>query len=169
MVSNLNALGTIHLAFASMDSLDSKTLARIRFDILTDDTSPLTFKRVMMYGPDGLPLPSRGMDEEFSSWAFPPEKTALLQNFPNPFNPDTWIPYQLNRESDVSITIYDAVGRMVRHLDLGQKPVGTYRTRERAAHWNGRNQAGELVVSGIYFVVLKSGDYRETRSVVLIR
>lgn len=84
-----------------------------------------------------------------------PQKTALMQNYPNPFNPDTWIPYQLKEGTDVSIVIYDATGRIVRRLDIGHKYAGVYRTQDRAAHWDGRNEAGEPVASGAYFVVLK--------------
>ena len=98
-----------------------------------------------------------------------PSKTALMQNYPNPFNPDTWIPYQLNEGADISIVIYDATGRIVKRLDVGYKNAGVYRTRDRAAHWNGRNEAGESVASGAYFVSLKAGEYQQVRRIVLIR
>ena len=83
--------------------------------------------------------------------------------------PDTWIPYQLSKASDVSITIYDEIGRIVKRLDLGYRPAGVYRTQDRAAHWDGRNEAGESVTSGVYFVVLKTAGYQKTRQIVLIR
>ena len=169
LISNLNDPGMVRIAFANINGVGGKTLAEIRFTILADDTSPLTFKTVNLYTPNALPLVSRAIDGKFSSWAVPPESSALLQNFPNPFNPDTWIPYQLSAESDVSITIYNAVGKMVRRLDLGHKPAGIYRTQGRAAHWNGRNEAGELAVSGVYFVVLEARGYQEIRRVALIR
>ena len=98
-----------------------------------------------------------------------PSDTALLPNFPNPFNPDTWIPYQLSEEEDVSIVIYDLAGRIVKHLDIGHKPAGVYRAQDRAAHWDGRNEVGESVVSGVYFVLLEAGEYKKTRRIVLIR
>lgn len=98
-----------------------------------------------------------------------PSRTALMQNYPNPFNPDTWIPYQLNEGADVSIIIYDATGRIVKRLDIGHKEAGVYRTQDRAAQWNGRNEAGELAASGAYFVLLKSGGYQQVRRIVLIR
>ena len=169
LISNLNDPGMVRIAFANINGISRKTLAEIRFDILADDTSPLTFKTVNLYTPDALPLVSRAIDGKFVSWAVPPESSALLQNFPNPFNPDTWIPYQLSVESDVSITIYNAVGKMVRRLDLGHKPAGMYRTQGRAAHWDGRNEAGELAVSGVYFVVLEVENYQEIRRIALIR
>jgi hypothetical protein len=98
-----------------------------------------------------------------------PNQTALLNNYPNPFNPDTWIPYQLSEESDVSITIYDANGKIVKNLDLGHKSAGIYVTQDRSAHWDGKNEAGETVASGVYFVVLKAGKYQKTQRIVMIR
>ena len=98
-----------------------------------------------------------------------PQKTALMQNYPNPFNPDTWIPYQLNEGADVSIIIYDATGRIVRSLDMGHRDAGVYRTRDRAVHWDGRNEAGEMVASGAYFVLLKAGQHQQVKRIVLIR
>ena len=98
-----------------------------------------------------------------------PQQTALFANYPNPFNPDTWIPYQLSRASDVSVTIYDTTGRTIRQLILGYKPAGVYRTQDRAAYWDGRNEVGEPVASGVYFVALKAGEYQQTRRVVLIK
>ena len=169
LASNLSDPGVVRVAFANVNGVIDKTLARIRFDILVDDISPLAFRTVNLYTSGALPLISRGIDGKFSSWAIPPESSALLQNFPNPFNPDTWIPYQLSAESDVSITIYNAVGKAIRRLDLGYRSAGIYRTQNRAAHWDGRNEAGELAVSGVYFVLLKAGDYQKIRRIALIR
>ncbi len=98
-----------------------------------------------------------------------PEKTALLQNYPNPFNPETWIPYQFSEASEVTITIYDALGRVIKQLDLGYQPAGLYRTRPRAAHWDGRNEVGESVASGVYFVQLKTKGYQQTRRIILLK
>ena len=85
-----------------------------------------------------------------------PDKTAMDQNYPNPFNPETWIPYQLAEDSEVSITIYDATGTIVRSLPLGLKPAGYYTDKERAAYWDGRNTHGETLASGLYFYQLKT-------------
>jgi len=84
-----------------------------------------------------------------------PTRTALLQNYPNPFNPETWIPYQLERDSNVTIRIMDIQGRLVRQIDLGNKPAGIYISRDHAAYWDGRNTLGEKVSSGIYFYTLQ--------------
>ena len=98
-----------------------------------------------------------------------PDETAMLPNFPNPFNPETWIPFQLHEGAQVTITIYDAVGRVVRCLDLGHQSAGVYRTAERASHWDGRNDDGETVGSGAYFAELVAGDYRKIRRIVLLK
>ena len=96
-----------------------------------------------------------------------PETTELLTNFPNPFNPETWIPYQLAEPAEVTLTIYDIRGRVVRTLRLGHQPAGLYRSRSKAAHWDGRNQLGEQVATGIYFYTLKADDYMATRKLLI--
>ena len=96
-----------------------------------------------------------------------PETTELLTNFPNPFNPETWIPYQLAEPADVTLTIYDIQGRVVRTLQLGHQPAGFYQNRSKAAHWDGRNYLGEKVATGIYFYTLKAGDYMATRKLLI--
>ena len=96
-----------------------------------------------------------------------PEKTSLLANYPNPFNPETWIPYQLSKAADVTLTLYDIQGRVVRHLDLGHQRAGMYHSRNRAAYWDGRNAQGEPVASGVYFYTLKTGDFTATRKMLI--
>ncbi len=99
--------------------------------------------------------------------ALTPKETALLPNYPNPFNPETWIPYQLAQPADVTVTIYAADGTLVRTLDLGHQPVGLYQSRNRAAHWDGKNAVGESVASGVYFYTLKAGDFSATRKMLI--
>ena len=96
-----------------------------------------------------------------------PQETILLANYPNPFNPETWIPYQLAKPAEVTLTIYDTNGRVVRDLDLGHQPVGTYQAKSRAAYWDGRNAVGEPVASGVYFYTLKAGDFTATRKMLI--
>ena len=96
-----------------------------------------------------------------------PENTALLTNYPNPFNPETWIPYQLAKPADVTLTIYDVRGHLVRTLRLGNQPAGIYRSRSKAAHWDGRNHFGEKVATGLYFYTLKAGDFSATRKMLI--
>ena len=99
--------------------------------------------------------------------ALTPKKTALLPNYPNPFNPETWIPYQLAESAEVSISIYAADGKLVRMLDLGNHPMGIYESRDRAAYWDGRNALGESVASGVYFYTLTAGDFTATRKMLI--
>lgn len=94
---------------------------------------------------------------------------ALFSNFPNPFNPETWIPYQLAEATHVRIRIYDVAGHLVRTLDLGAKPAGSYLSRDGAAYWDGRNNIGEAVGSGVYFYTLGTGNYRTTRRLTVAR
>ncbi len=96
-----------------------------------------------------------------------PEGTVLAQNYPNPFNPETWIPYQLRDRTDVSIQIYDNSGRLVRTLAVGLKAAGIYRTRSRAAYWDGKNESGERVASGVYFYTLRTPEFSATRRMVI--
>ncbi len=96
-----------------------------------------------------------------------PKTTELLSNYPNPFNPETWIPYQLAKPAEVTLTIYDIRGRIVRTLRLGHQPAGFYQSRSKAAHWDGRNYLGEKVATGVYFYTLKAGDYIATRKLLI--
>ena len=106
------------------------------------------------------------MLEQFLS-SLTPKKTALLPNYPNPFNPETWIPYRLAAPADVSISIYAADSRLVRTLALGHQPVGIYESRRHAAYWDGRNALGESVASGVYFYTITAGDFTATRKMLL--
>ena len=98
-----------------------------------------------------------------------PEETALLANYPNPFNPETWIPYQLAESSEVTLTIYDIDGEMIRRLALGHQAAGMYRSRSRAVYWEGRNQLGEPVASGLYFYTLTAGEFTATRRLLILK
>jgi hypothetical protein len=98
-----------------------------------------------------------------------PSRSELLANFPNPFNPETWIPFKIKEASDTSITIYDARGRMVRRLKLGYIPAGIYQTKAKAAYWNGTNDMGERVASGVYFYHLNAGEFSASRKMVILK
>ena len=98
-----------------------------------------------------------------------PVTTALLPNYPNPFNPETWIPYHLAKDSNIEITIYDARGTIVRRLELGHQSAGYYTKRNRAAYWNGRNTLGEQVPSGVYFYHLQAGNVSLLRKMVILK
>ena len=96
-----------------------------------------------------------------------PKETALLPNYPNPFNPETWIPYQLANPADVTLRIYSVDGTLVRTLALGHKGVGIYQSHSRAAYWDGKNELGEHVASGVYFYTLTAGDFTATRKMLI--
>ena len=111
--------------------------------------------------------------------ALTPKETTLLPNYPNPFNPETWIPYHLAHAADVTLTIYDTKGTPVRRLDLGHQSAGYYTDRAKAAYWDGCNESGESVASGVYFYQLRAGrsglsvphrrDYTAIRRMVILK
>ena len=98
-----------------------------------------------------------------------PKQTELLPNYPNPFNPETWIPYRLAEEGFVTLTIYDQRGRVIRRLDIGHQTASVYESRSKAIYWDGRNEVGDRVASGIYFYTLTAGDYSATRKMVILK
>lgn len=97
----------------------------------------------------------------------PPKKTVLLANYPNPFNPETWIPYELAEAAEVTVSIHAADGKLVHMLELGQLPAGIYQTKGRAAYWDGRNTLNEPVASGVYFYTLTAGEFSATRKMLI--
>ena len=101
--------------------------------------------------------------------ALTPKETALLPNYPNPFNPETWIPYRLAIDADIQISIYDARGVLMRQLDVGHQPAGYYADRGRAAYWDGRNENAEPVPSGVYFFQLRAGNQSQTRRMIVLK
>ena len=96
-----------------------------------------------------------------------PNNTALLTNFPNPFNPETWVPYQLAKPAKVTLTIYNMRGVVVRTIVLGHKAAGVYTSRSHAIHWDGRNMFGEKVAAGVYFYTITAGDWTATRKMLI--
>ena len=96
-----------------------------------------------------------------------PNETRLLPNYPNPFNPETWIPYDLGQDADVSVHIHNLKGEHIRHLRVGFQTAGSYRTPSRAVHWNGRNSIGETVASGVYFYTFTAGDFTTTQKMLI--
>ena len=95
--------------------------------------------------------------------------TELLPNYPNPFNPETWIPYRLAKDADVTLTIYDVSGNVVRQFNLGHQRAGSYETKSQAVYWDGTNDSGEPVASGVYFYNLSIDDFSKTRKATILK
>ena len=143
----------------------------------------------LSFSPDGKWLASGSYEGTVLLWEMNPEvpdwpveptgklpskwgevkRTELFQNFPNPFNPETWIPFSLSEPKHVKIKIYSSTGQLVRTLDLGRKPSGAYLSKEKAAYWDGRNEAGEVAASDVYFYVMEAGESTNSRKMVLAR
>ena len=98
-----------------------------------------------------------------------PEQTQLLPNYPNPFNPETWIPFELSQDSKVSVTIYNVAGTPVRSISVGYLEAGRYVSQSRAIYWDGRTDTGERVASGIYLYQIQVGDYTDIRKMVILK
>ena len=107
-----------------------------------------------------------------------PSTFALLQNYHNPFNPDTWLPFKLAQDSPVTIQIYNQKGQLVRSISLGNKPAGVYVTKDKAAYWDGKDSLGQSVASGVYFYTLQvreaiprigAGEFRATKKMVIMK
>ena len=98
-----------------------------------------------------------------------PKETVLLANYPNPFNPETWIPYRLAKDAFVTLTIYDGSGQVIRTLNVGHQIAAFYESRSKAIHWDGKNEFGEGVASGVYFYHLSAGDFSATRKMLIIK
>jgi len=97
------------------------------------------------------------------------EFTDLYANYPNPFNPDTWIPYSLSQDADVTIRIYNSAGQLVRTLDLGRQVAGVYINKDKAAYWDGKDDLGQQVASGVYYYTFRAGNFCATRKMVIVK
>ena len=141
---------------ARTDSVDAATIEAWISQARSEDDGSLAFKQ--------------GIENLLNLLAsLIPEETALLANYPNPFNPETWIPYQLASPAEVALTIYNMKGKMVRRLAVGHQAAGMYKSRSRAIYWDGRNQLGESVASGLYFYTLTAGDFSATRRMLILK
>jgi len=169
MASNIANPGIIKISFADSTGTFANTLAEIKFDVISDNTSPLTLQSVELYESNSMSLKLRKIDGLFGSWAIPAKNNVLLQNYPNPFNPETWIPFQLKQDSDVAIRIYTATGELVRELDLGNKYAGIYVSKDRSAYWDGKDKFGTPVASGIYFYSIKTKDFSAVKKLTILK
>ena len=148
-------------------------LLSIRFTALANGQGRVVFRNFRAGNSAGQTIPSTLPEIIIAVGNTPaapvllPDETALLVNYPNPFNPETWIPYQLAVSAEVVLRIYAANGALVRTLDLGHQSAGIYAYRSRAAYWDGKNEVGEPVASGIYFYTLIAGDFTATRKMLI--
>ena len=148
-------------------------LASLTFEVLSQQTSPLTLSEVL------LPVTTGGLAElqvihsttgaTLSELRQTVQETAVLPNYPNPFNPETWIPYQLAAPAEVTLCIYSMQGALVRELALGYQAAGAYQHRSRAAYWDGKNALGETVASGVYFYTFTAGDFSATGKMLIMK
>ena len=170
--ANTELDGEVRVAFASVKSQKAKTefsqskaqiLFVVEFDVLADTEgkiSPLILDRVQL-------AESLSIKKVDGLVTVLPSEFRLHQNYPNPFNPETWIPYDLAADASVEITIYNTQGHRIRTLTLGAQPAGLYLTIDKAAHWDGCSDTGELVSSGIYFYHLRAGDFHATKKMII--
>lgn len=149
------------------------SLAALTFEVLSKQASPLTLSEVL------LPVTTGGLAEPqvingpmgatLSEPRQAVHETAVLPNYPNPFNPETWIPYHLAAPAEVTLRIYSMQGELVRELALGYQEAGAYQHRSRAAYWDGQNALGEQVASGVYFYTFTAGDFAATGKMVIMK
>jgi len=145
------------------------SLAKFRFIARTDDISELQFKELTVVGDDQNLVKLPNVWNRSIEPLKTPSQTELIQNYPNPFNPETWIPYRLSQPSSVTIVVYDATGQQIRRIDIGVQPVGDYTRREHAIYWDGQNDFGEQVASGIYFYELITNHYDAIKKMVILK
>lgn len=119
--------------------------------------------------PGPPPMPFKTVQTSWPRTNFVPSASKVLANFPNPFNPETWIPFQIKQESVVTIHIHNSAGQLVRTLEVGSRAAGVYDTKERAVYWNGMNEQNEPVSSGTYFYTLQAGDFQSTKKMLLLK
>jgi hypothetical protein len=158
--------GAARVAFAGVKSPQSGgNLFYVEFESLPGAeglVSPLTIEHLQLNEVSHLTMINGSVE-------ILPSQTALLPNFPNPFNPETWIPFKLAQDAPVSISIYNAKGQLVRTLRLDNRNAGVYITKDKAAHWDGRNSSGLSVSSGLYFYTLQSGKFTATRRMLIVK
>jgi len=164
--ANIERAGEVRFAFATAEKAKGTgNLLMVEFEVLPNTagtTSSLVFDTVNLVN-------SLTITKLDGSVTVLPEHTDLLSNFPNPFNPETWIPYQLAQDAPVVIRIYNQKGQIVRAIDLGQQPAGSYVTKGKAGYWDGTSNFGDRVASGVYFYTLHAGKFTATRKMVILK
>jgi hypothetical protein len=160
--------GGYHMTFVDMAAAHAARVGDV-LEISVDSPDPLIGVQPLRHiiTTDDVKK-SRIQLEELIAYEIPAE-TELLRNYPNPFNPETWIPFRLAEDSVVTLTIYDTAGRAVRSIDVGHKPAAVYESKAKAIYWDGRNDFGERVASGVYFYSLSAGDFSGTRKMLILK
>ncbi len=156
--------GSITISFATSKPFSDSNIIKLKFSILNEDKSVPEIKIAKLYGFNANPIICK-----IASLDIPPKHSMLFQNFPNPFNPETWIPYQINEDCEVSIKIYKLTGEMVRELKLGNKHAGIYTSKDKSAYWDGKDETGVPVASGIYFYCIKAGNFTDVRKMIILK
>ncbi|MFC1712144.1 right-handed parallel beta-helix repeat-containing protein [Candidatus Poribacteria bacterium] len=163
-------------SLAHQEDVNGDGLVDLVVQVTTENLDPDTFQDgyAILTGQTFVGQAIQGSDEisivpPDAAPAMSPDDTRLLVAYPNPTNPDVWIPYQLGSDGKVVIRIYDMSGRLVRKIDLGHKPAGFYTDRTKAAYWDGRNEAGEQAASGVYFYNIQAGSYTATGKMIVAR
>ena len=160
--------GGYNMTFVDLKSGNAARIGDV-LEISADSPSPLIGVQPVRHVVTADDVKSSILDlEDLIAYEIPAE-TELLRNYPNPFNPETWIPYRLAEDADVSLTIYDVNGELVRSIDVGHQSAAVYESRAKAIYWDGRNRFGEQVASGIYFYSLSTGDFSATRKMVILK
>ena len=164
--ANTELDGEVRFAFATTEPAKGQgNLLIVEFEILPNTEGKTS--RLMV---DNVNLSnSLNITKINGSVTVIPSTFALLQNYPNPFNPDTWIPFELATDASVTINIYNAKGQLIRTIVLGQKAAGVYLSKDKAAYWDGRDNSGEKVSSGVYFYTLQTGKFTATRKLVVVK
>jgi len=164
--SNIHLYGEVRFGFAALNPLkEGGNLFILTFEVLPNTegrVTPLTFSEVEFN--NVVPLTKLN-----GSVLVLPSTTRILPNYPNPFNPETWIPYQIASDSHVRIRIYNVLGQLVRTLDLGEQKSGFYLARGKAAYWDGRNSLGQHVASSVYFYQFQADDFTAIRRMILVK
>jgi hypothetical protein len=164
MGHNDNDTGHLRLVLVNPSSLNGAgSLVDIKFELMPDASRTAALDSIR------LTRVELNAGQIKTTLGILPQQLALLQNYPNPFNPETWIPYELNQTTDVEVRIYNVNGQLVRRLSLGQQLPGSYITKDKAVYWDGVNEKGEKVSSGVYFYQLKAGEKSLVRKMVILK
>lgn len=166
VTETLNNSGYFSAAWANLDR-QAVIKAGDKVEISVSDTSGSLVSGPFVYTIKLDQIRNTLLKVQFGLGDIIPQNSVLLQNYPNPFNPETWIPYYLKDSNPVSIKIFSSAGQLVRTMELGRKEFGAYVTRSKAAYWDGKNEAGEAVSSGIYFYNITAGDFSSTKKMLI--